>query len=93
MKLNVYSIFDKAVNAYLRPFFFQADNQALRMFTDECCNADSPLSAHPEDYALFRLGTFEDNSGDLEAEEARCLGRGHELVAATRQRVPEINQG
>lgn len=90
MKMNFYSVFDSAVNAYMRPFVMQADNQAIRMFTDEAVNAESDISKHPEDYSLFRLGSFDDNEGEIIPEEPRCLGRAHELAAATREKVVEI---
>lgn len=80
MKLYVYSIFDKAVNAYMRPFFMQSDGQALRMFIDEVSKDDSELGKHPEDYSLFLIGWFEDRAGEICKEEVpKCLGRAHEL--------------
>lgn len=84
MKMNFYSVFDKGINAYMRPFPMQADGQAVRAFTDECLNAETPLSKHPEDYALFRIGSFEDTTGVVEGCEPKPLARGHEVVAASR---------
>lgn len=84
MKLNIYSVFDKAVGAYMRPFFMQSDGQATRGFTDECVRADSEMSKHPEDYALFRVGIFDDNKGMLTVEEPQCLARAHECIALSR---------
>lgn len=93
MKLNFYAIFDKAIGAYMRPFVMQADGQAIRMFHDECVNADSPLSKHPEDYTLFRLGSFDDNEGEIVGQEAHKLARGHEIVAAERASVSALPSG
>lgn len=84
MKMNVYAVFDKAVSAYMRPFFMQSDGQALRSFKDEALNADSPIGQHPEDYTLFRLASWDDNTGDFEVSESRRLARAHELAAADR---------
>ena len=91
MKMNFYSIFDSAVNAYMRPFVMQADAQAIRMLGDESVRADSDISGHPEDYSLFRLGSFDDNEGLLKACEPICIARAHELVAKSREReVPKL---
>lgn len=79
MKLNLYSVFDKATQAYMRPSFFQSDAQAVRAFIDECRKDETPMYAHPEDYAFFRIGMFEDNTGELTAEEPTCLVRAHEI--------------
>jgi len=87
MQLNVYSIYDKATNAYMRPFFMQSDGQALRGFTDESVRADSEIAKHPEDYSLFRIGSFDDNKGELEPCEPKCIGRAHELAAESRKNL------
>ena len=79
MKQIIFSTYDKAVVAYMRPWFAISEGQALRAFADEVQREGSDLKKHPEDYALFRMGTFDDNSGELVAEEPTCLARAHEL--------------
>jgi hypothetical protein len=86
MRLNVYSIFDVAAGAYARPFFLQSDAAAMRLFGDEAVGADNPISAHPEDYSLFRIGTFDDQKGRIEGEPHECLATALEVVAQ-RQKV------
>lgn len=65
MKYQLYSVYDAAVGAYGRPMFLNARGQAIRGFTDEVNRAadDNSMYRHPEDYALFYLGEFEDSSG------------------------------
>lgn len=72
MKVKVYSIFDVKVGAYNQPFFAQSDGAAVRMFTDTVNGPVDPktgmknhIAAHPEDYRLDRLGTFDDEFGAL----------------------------
>lgn len=86
MKMNFYSVFDSATNAYMRPFVMQSDGQAIRGFTDESVRADSEMAKHPEDYSLFRIGSFDDNDGILEGCEPKCIARAHEVAAATREK-------
>jgi hypothetical protein len=88
MELVMFSVYDKAVGAYMRPFFMQSDGQALRAFIDDCTAADSPVASHPEDYALFRVGRWYDSEGTLVPEEPVCIGRAHELVAQSREVHP-----
>ena len=57
MRLNVYTIFDSASSAYMRPFFMSSDGQALRSFTDISQDAEHEVGKHPEDYSLFRIVT------------------------------------
>lgn len=64
-KLIVVSVFDSAVQAYGRPVFVPSRGYAERSFSDEI-NRDAPdnaMHAHPEDYEMFELGTFDEESG------------------------------
>lgn len=79
MKYIICSIYDKACEAYMRPSVFQAEGQAIRIFEDESRNPQSPMAEHPEDYALFRIGTFDDNSAEITPEEPKVLRRAHEV--------------
>ena len=92
MKLNFYSVFDTAVGAYMRPFVMQSDGQAVRSFTDEATNAETPIAQHPEDYALFRVGMFDDATGELTAETPTCLARAHEVVALAKNEATAIKE-
>ena len=79
MKLIICSIYDKATEAYMRPFFAQSAGQAARMFADEVNSGDSPMSAHPEDYALFEIGKFTDHDAAITGSEVQLLSRAHEI--------------
>lgn len=68
MKLAVVAVFDSAAGMFNRPFFAPALGVALRSFTDEVNRQapDNQLNQHPEDFALYQLGWFDDNSGTFE---------------------------
>lgn len=86
MMMKVFSVFDKAVGAYTRPFCTPSAGAAMRAFEDDVANAESPVAKHPEDYSLFWLGSFDDNSGLLTPEEPPvCLINAHEVVAKLRE--------
>ena len=78
MILKIYSVYDKGIEGYMRPWFAQADGQALRLFIDEV-DGDSPMAKHPEDYSLFRIGSFDDENGTITCDEVKCLARAHEV--------------
>lgn len=82
MKLVMCCVYDKAISAYMKPMYFQSAGQATRAFMDEVNRADSPMHAHPEDYALFKMGAWDDGSGVVENCEPFCLARGHEVKEA-----------
>lgn len=85
MRMNVYSFFDTATGAYMRPFFAQADAQAVREFSNLVMDADHPFSMHPKDYSICRIGVFDDQSGELVPEPVQYLATGLEMVAAARK--------
>lgn len=65
MKLHVMSVKDNAAQTFGRPFFMPSTGVALRSFTDEVNRAaeDNQLYKHPEDFDLYQLGTFDDETG------------------------------
>ena len=85
MKLNAYTIYDVASGVYMRPFFSQADGQAVRGFKDIACDADHEIGKHPEDYTLYRIGAFNDTTGKMEGEELEKLATALEMVTSSRQ--------
>lgn len=68
MILNAYSVFDEKAFAFLPPWFCMTDAVALRHFTQAARDGNTDIGRFPEDYKLFRLGTFNDTSGTIGAE-------------------------
>ena len=68
MRHKVFSVFDQAAFAYLPPFTLHSDAVAARVFGDCVNSQDHQFAKHPGDYALYRIGTFDDSNCKLEAE-------------------------
>ncbi|WNK13013.1 MAG: nonstructural protein [Microvirus sp.] len=70
MKL-IYAVKDRATDAFWTPMFYLAKGQALRQFQDEVNNPaeQNPLHKHPDDYDLYHLGAFDDQTGAIQANE------------------------
>lgn len=62
---KMYSVRDSKAQAFLQPFFSSADGAALRALSDAVTDGKSQLSHHPEDYILYAVGSFDDNSGEI----------------------------
>ena len=88
MFLVMYAVFDSASGVYDRPFCARSEGEAIRSFTDVACDCDHPIGRHPEHYSMFRVGSFDDNDGEIIPESAKCVARAHELVANSRNIVP-----
>lgn len=65
----VFAAFDKKIVTYLQPFHVSHEAVALRSFKDACNNPESAVCRTPEDFALYRLGTFDDQTGKFSMEE------------------------
>lgn len=66
----VCAVRDVKAEAYLPPFFVLRVDQARRMFGDACVQVDekgerSPFGKHPEDYQLYIVGQWDEESGLL----------------------------
>lgn len=69
MILQIVSIKDRQANAYQQPWFVHQLGQAIRAFGDEINRKDSPSNQHPDDYDLYHLGEYDDNTGALTSQE------------------------
>ena len=89
MRLHIFAIYDSAAGAYMRPFFTRSDPEALREFGNLCNNADHPIGAHPEDYSLCRIGSWDDVSGHINGEKPVTLRTALEAYAQSREIDPK----
>ena len=69
MKTVIMAVYDKATEAFMRPWNAQSKGQASRMFADEVRREGTDLNTHPEDYTLFHIGNYDDQAGMLEPME------------------------
>lgn len=75
-----FSIFDQKAAAYFPPFYLQNKALAIRTFGDMVNNPESRINKHPEDYTLFHLGQWNDNSSEHELfKSIKSLGNGLEF--------------
>ena len=65
MKLVLCSVKDRAADAFGRPMFVPSIGVAIRSFSDEVNRNDpeNQLNNHPDDFDLYELGEFDDNTG------------------------------
>lgn len=81
MIYGMFTVYDAKAEAFLPPFILPKTTMAQRTFSD-CANSDThQFGANPEDYTLFKLGNWDDESGKLdELETPRSLGLALEYV-------------
>jgi hypothetical protein len=71
MVVNLYAVHDFKSESYERPFPAVNDAVACRMFVAALRQPDSMLAAHPQDFALYCLGTFDDYNGVISGLDVR----------------------
>lgn len=86
MKLNVYTVYDDAAAAYLQPFFFSTNAQAIRGFSELANDANHAFCKYAGQYTLFHLGSFDQDTGlfDLHATP-HMLGKAIEFRINTQR--------
>lgn len=82
MKHIIVSILDKAVESFGRPFVARTDNDAMRTVAMEVNRAapDNMLNTHPQDYALYRVGEWDDETGNVEGQRPERICEARALV-------------
>lgn len=72
-------MFDSAAKAYTAPFFMHNDGLAIRAFQDNVnAEQENNISKHPDQFTLFRIGEFDDATGEIKTDVVKSLGTGLE---------------
>lgn len=61
----VCSVFDSKAGLYSNPFYSVNSAVAKRDFFAGCADPNSGLNRNPEDYALYQVAHFDDESGQF----------------------------
>lgn len=65
METSLYSVYDSKARVYGHPFHAANDAVAVRMFADVCNDPDTTINKHPEDFILFKMARFDDQTGEI----------------------------
>lgn len=63
---GIYSVYDAKAKAFIAPFFLPNNALAVRAFAGCARDLTHQFFRYPEDFTLYRLGTFEDSNGSIE---------------------------
>lgn len=80
MKMIMLAVYDNKAKAYLRPIYVNTKGEGIRVFSDLCNDPTHGFGKHPEDYTLFLIGTWDDNSAKVEMTTPDPIGNGLEFV-------------
>lgn len=74
MKLIAFTLLDTKTGSFGVPFFMSHVGQAIRACIDLGSDMTTTVARHPADFALCRVGFFDDQTGTLEASTPENLG-------------------
>ncbi len=66
MVLKMFCLYDRKSEIHQPPMFCHNTGHALRVFASYCNRPDQMLSQYPEDFQLFEIGTFDDQTAVVE---------------------------
>lgn len=69
-KMKLYCIFDAAAKAYGAPFPAATPGVAERIFKDMVNNSQYKFGKYPEDYSLWYVGEFDEDSAEIVGSKA-----------------------
>lgn len=68
MNLKIYAIQDARAGSFLTPFFSHNDGTAVRQVAAAVVDKDSLFHKFPEDYTLYCVGEWMDDTGTIMPE-------------------------
>lgn len=80
MIVRLYAVLDSASGVYDGPVPAQADGVAIRNFTNMAKDDRSAVGKNPEYFSIWRVGEWNDATGEVVPEVKECLGYAVDLI-------------
>lgn len=71
MIVNAYSIYDLKSLVFHNPFYAPTNGAALRIVQDVANDLNTSIGRHPQDYVLYRVGSYNDADGVYQTLDIR----------------------
>lgn len=71
---DVFAFYDTKAALYSVPFFATNRSVGIRIATEVTSDPQTTIGRHPNDFVLFRLGAYDDNTGLLQPSQPEHLG-------------------
>lgn len=74
MILGIYAVFDSKAETFCRPFTQANDAVAKRAFLAAAQEQGNEVNKYPEDYFLYKLGSYDDETGEITGGKPVSMG-------------------
>lgn len=81
--MKIFALYDTGIESHAQPFFQPNAHAALRVVKANMTQ-DSMLAQHPEDFELYELGDFNEQTGELTSKRER-VARLKDIADSQRQ--------
>lgn len=83
MNSGLYSVRDSATGVYQNIFQSPTNEAAMRDFGDLARDETTSVNKHPDDYILYRVGSWDDDTGTITREEPIKLAHARDYLHET----------
>jgi len=87
MNIEILAIRDHKINTFMTPFTAVHLGQALRSWEELVNDPKTTIAKYPNDFCLYRLGHFDDDSGQLTSLPVP------EMIASASDYIKDKNPG
>jgi len=84
MIYQLYAILDSKSEVYDLPMYFRTDAEACRAFGTAVHDQEHRFGKHPEDYSMWRVGSFDQTTGRLTPRDPVNVSMGIDQVFEAR---------
>lgn len=90
MKVKLYAVLDTASGVYDGPIPCNTDGVAIRNFSNMAGDQNHSIGKNPEFFQLYRIGEYNDATGEITDEPKRCICKAIDVYNEIRAEI-EIN--
>lgn len=77
--MRLYTVYDSKAEQYSNPIAIRTDGEARRQFSVIATDKNTEIGKHPEDFCLFRIGSFDPETGIITPETGPCIAKAIEF--------------
>jgi len=78
--MRIYAIYDTKAEFYGNPVYIRTDAEARRTFAQVAQDPQTEIGKHPEDFLLFRIGSWDAENGIIHTEPGVCIAKALEFL-------------
>lgn len=91
MSKLIVAVYDKKAESFNPIYTSKNEAVAVRDFSQGCIDKESNLSKYPEDYALYKLGTVEEDTGIITPTKIKKEINGETIELIQPEKLVEAN--